>query len=405
MRAPARLAWRGKLLTMTNQTFDFLPFPRRGWHLGMAIALLSSLTPTRPASAVPAMPYLQLAGPSGVGLSKLIMGTDHLGNLPLAQTRAVLDEAVRLGINAFDTAPIYTDDIELKLGAWLRETKRTDLYVITKGGFPHDLGPGTYESRLKGGPARIAANVQEEARGSRSRYDRPPTVYLMHRDDGDYRDYQRVDRPQTPAIDILGALAFPALRAEYRYFGVSNWEPRRVQEALDAARVHPELPAPVCSSPYFSLFEMGTTTIHSGGVQVRHGDMVDPHFQPGIRLMTYSPLGGFSIVRPGWQAAEARARALKAQHDRYWGHVHAALFSSANAARYQRAVAFTARFNAEHGTRYTLDQVLDAYVIAHPRTDYVVIGPRSVEELDRTVDALGLAARLRPEDLAYMHDG
>lgn len=374
------------------------------WLLVPALLLAGA---PRGLAAAPAMPTITLAGPPGVApkLSRLILGTDHLGKVPLAQTHAVLNEAVRLGINAFDTAPIYTDDIELKLGAWLKTQPRKDLYVITKGGFPRDLGPGTYESRLKGTRQAIAADVLGEARGSRSRFDRPITVYLMHRDDADFRRYERVNRPQTPVATILEALSQPELRENYQLIGLSNWATPRVDETQRVAKARPELLRPVCNSPYFSLFEMGPVTIHSGGVQVTHADMMNRSFQPGVKLMTYSPLGGFSIARPGWSAAKARALAFKQSNDRYWGHVHDALFHDANARRYANAVAFTRRFNALHHTGYTLDQVLNAYVLAHPRTDFLIIGPRTVADLRRTVAALELARRFTTADLELLHSG
>ncbi len=377
------------------------------WPL-LLVLQLAVLAGGVPATAAPqAIPYLEVGERPGDvrRMSRLIMGTDHLGKVPEAQTLAVLNEAVRLGINAFDTAPIYEGGIEAKLGAWLKTMNRQDLHVITKGGFPRDLGPGTYQSRLKGERSQITANVLEEARGSRSRYDKPIAIYLMHRDDADYLDYERVARPQTPAVTILEALSDPALRENYQQIGLSNWETPRVEEARQVARERPELLRPVCNSPYFSLFEMGPVTIHSGGVQVTHADMMRRDFQPGVKLMTYSPLGGFSIARPGWKAAKARALALKNDHDRYWGHVYDALFHDANAARYARAVEFTARFNASHHTRYTLDQVLNAYVLAHPRTDFLIIGPRTIADLHRTVEALALARHLTPADLAFLHAG
>jgi aryl-alcohol dehydrogenase-like predicted oxidoreductase len=227
----------------------------------------------------------------------------------------------------------------------------------------------------------------------------------MHRDDVDYQDYQRVQKVQIPVATIIEALSDPTLRSHYQMIGLSNWETPRVDASQQVARARPELLRPVCNSPYFSLFEMGPVTIHSGGVQVTHADMLNRRFQPGVKLMTYSPLGGFSIVRPGWKPAKDRALALKNARDRYWGHAHDALFHEANAQRYRRAVAFTERFNAAHHTTYTLDQVLNAYVLAHPRTDFLVIGPRTIADLHRTVESLELARRLSPADLEFLHSG
>ncbi len=378
---------------------------RRIGTFGLAIALwvLLAGSPAR-ATEMPLLEVGQAPGPI-LRISRLILGTDHLGKVPEAQTLAVLDEAVKLGINAFDTAPIYSGDIERKLGEWMARQARPDLVVITKGGFPHDTGPGTYDSRLKGTREQIAANVLEEVGPSRARFPRPIDVYLMHRDDADFVNYRRVPRAATPAATILGALSDPALKSHYRLIGLSNWSTGRVTEALTAADRDPALLRPACHSPYFSLLEMGKVTIHSGGVQVTHEQMRDPGFQPGIRLMTYSPLAGFSIVRPGWEAARQRALEMKTGGDRYWGNTFEALFHETNAERYRRAERFTARFNRLHGTTYTLDQLLNAYVLAHPRTDFVVIGPRTVEQLRRTVASLDLAKQLTLADLDFLHGG
>ncbi len=376
---------------------------RTYWWLGLVVWLAVAGW----ANVAFAMEYLEVGEAPGpvLRLSRLIMGTDHLGKVPNEQTIEVLEEAVRLGINAFDTAPIYTDDIEVRLGRWLQTKNRSDLYVITKGGFPRDLGPGTYYSRLRGDARQIMANVFEEASKSRARYGSPIAIYLMHRDDADFQGYRRVERPPTPVATILEALSDPRLRQFYGLIGVSNWETARVEESQRVARDHPGLLRPVCNSPYFSLLEMGSVTIHVGGVQVTHADMMNPEFQKGVRLMTYSPLGGFSIVRPGWEAAKQRALALKQAGDRYWRNVYDAIFHPANEARFRRAEAFAAAFNAKHGTSYTVDQVLNAWVLAHPRTDFVVIGPRTVEQLRRTVQSLELAKHLTPADLDYLYYG
>lgn len=359
----------------------------------------------------PPMTYRDLCQAPGIckRISRLILGTDHLGKLPQAQTEAVLNEAVKLGINTFDTAPIYTDDIEIRLGRWLKSQSQIKnsprLYVISKGGFPRDLGPGTYQSRLKGSASEITTQVLEELNHSKSSYSDPIDIYLMHRDDADFLNYQRVKRPQTPVETILQALSDPRLTSQFDFLGLSNWETERVHQAREVAQSHPEWIAPVCNSPYFSLLEMGTTTIHSGGVQVKHSEMMSTQFQQGIALMPYSPLGGFSIFSGGWEKARKRALALKNKHDRYWSRVYDALFHEANAQRYARAEAFTRRFNQTHNTDYSLDQMVNAYALAHPRSDYLIIGPRSVSQLRRTVAALHLAKQLTAADLDYLYAG
>lgn len=357
------------------------------------------------AAARPPMEYTELCERPGscLKISRLVMGTDHLGKMDNARTIEVLEEAVKFGINAFDTSPIYAANIEERLGNWLRERNGAGLYTISKGGFPRDLGPGTYTSRLKGTKEEIAGNVREEIYTSDRQLNHNIAIYLMHRDDADFENYALVERPRTPVRVILEALASPEIRSKYKLLGVSNWETPRINESLSEAERDPSLPRPVLSSPYFSLLEMSTVTTHSGGVQVKHGEMTDPAFQRGIKIMTYSPLGGFSIVRRGWEAARREALELKKGGDRYWGHAYDAIFHEANKKRFNRALRFTEKFNAANGTRYTVDQVLNAYVLAHERADLLAIGPRDIGQLRQTVEALRLSKKLTPADLDYLY--
>lgn len=357
------------------------------------------------AAAAPQMEYVDLCERPAhcLKVSRLVLGTDHLGTMDNSRTIEVLDEAVKLGINTFDTSPIYAENIEERLGNWLQTQNRGDLYTISKGGFPRDLGPGAYSSRLKGTKEEIAAGVLEELGTSHRQLKNNITIYLMHRDDADFEDYARVERPQTPVRTILEALASPELRGKYRMLGISNWETPRVNESQSAAKLDPALPRPVLNSPYFSLFEMSSVTIHSGGVQVKHDEMTDPGFQSGIKLMPYSPLGGFSIIRRGWEAARRDALERKNKGDRYWGHAYDAIFHEANEKRFKRALKFTEKFNAANGTNYTVDQVLNAYVLAHERADLLAIGPRDVQQLRKTVEALQLSRKLTQADLDYLY--
>lgn len=365
------------------------------------------------------MPMVEVCASAGDCklFSQMVMGTDHLGklgpdgSLDEARARDMLDRAFDYGINAFDTSPIYVNGIEAVLGRWMKEKKavQPDLYSISKGGFPFDVGPGSYRSRLNGSVDEIVNNVSSELQHSYPQLNNEIDVYLMHRDDVDYHDYRKVERPQTPVETILRALSDPRIRKKYTWVGLSNWETPRVNEAMSVAEREVSLVRPVINSPYFSLFEMNDQefTTHSGGVQVRHTDMMNPQFQPGVRIMTYSTLGGFNIIDRGWQAAKRHAQELDAQGDRYWGNVLESIFHEENEKRYFRALDFVNTFRDPEGRSYTLDQLLHAYVLAHPRSDMVAIGPLLPEHIDRTVASLRLAEHLRknPQILEFLYSG
>jgi aryl-alcohol dehydrogenase-like predicted oxidoreductase len=408
--------------------------------------------------------------------SRLVMGTDHLvqanwvaeGQQDITDDElyAILDEAIKLGINAFDTSPIYVGDIENKLGKWLdsRQMKIREkgfygnvamnpdrrLYTISKGGFPldlfywqklesgthsaefmtllHDQGIlrpnsiilpdgsipvkdapiGTYSSRLYGSEDQIKNRVSEELRYTINHLKRNITIYLMHRDDADFFKFDEIIRPKTPVVTIMKALSANEIANQVWQIGWSNWQTQRIDESIKLAATQPQLLKPTINSPYFSLFEMANRSIHAGGVQVFHREMIDPKFQEGIKIMPYSPLGGFSILdkpEPRWDNAMASAKKKYEEGDSYWQNVFHAIFTEKNRNRYERVVQFTNEFNQKHSTNYTVDQMINAYTLAHHRTDLLAVGPITIPQLRRTVASLALSRLLTSDDLEYLYGG
>ncbi len=267
---------------------------------------------------------------------------------------------------------------------------------------------GTYASRLFGSKEQIVERVAEELGHTVKNLRRNPTVYLMHRDDGDFINFEPVKRSQNSVKTIMAALSSPEIRDNYTFLGWSNWKPHRITRSLALAAKQPGLAKPVFNSPYFSLFEMSERAIHAGGVQATHEDMMDENFLKGIKMMSYSPLGGISILdqpEPCWDNARKDARKKYAQGDPYWKNVYHSIFTCANEERYNRVVKFTEEFNKKHKTSYSVDQMVNAYALAHKRTDFLVIGPITVAQLRRTVASLKLAKMLSKDDLDYLYYG
>ncbi len=401
--------------------------------------------------------------------SRLIMGTDHLlqsnwthqgqGEPTEAQVFAVLDEALRRGINVIDTSPIYVGGVEHLIGKWVQSRKemiRSDdfyvdknlnpdrkIYVISKGGFPFDLfysktlesGPhskeliqelkkqdilrsqdgaptqplqnvpaGSYASRLYGEKELIQQRVSEEIGHTQNNLNNDITVYLMHRDDFDSINFNVINREQTPVLKIMETLSKMQSSGKFAMLGWSNWTTDRVNESLKLSQNNPDLARPVFNSPYFSLFEMAERSIHARGIQVTHEEMMNPSFQRGVLMMPYSPLGGFSILdKPSWENAKADAKTKYEAGDPYWKNVYTAIFTAENEERYKRALAYTQGFNQSHKTSYTVDQMLNAYALAHARTDFLTVGPITIEQVQRTVESLPLSKMLKTSDLNFLY--
>lgn len=431
-----------------------------------------------PATIAPEMDYVEVCDrrKQCKNFSRLIMGTGHLAQgdwskdgqpeMTEAQIHALLNEAVRLGINLFDSSPNSPGSIEGKLGKWLKEANQhmnddrfyadkrlnpdRELYALSKGGFPFDLyaakklphgthserlkavlrkegilgqnptvledgsvqlnevPAGTYASRLAGSEEQIVQRVATELGQSLENLNGDIAIYLMHRDDGDFVRFNEITRRKTSVQTILNALSTTDIASKVWVMGWSNWTADRVNASVSLAAKRRGLIQPVLNSPYFSLFEMSSRSIHAGGVQVTHKDMMDPRFQPGIKLMPYSPLGGFSILdrpEPQWENARKAAKEKADKGDPYWQNAYAAIFTDENQQRFLRVVAFTKSYNKAYDTTYTVDQMINAYALAHNRTDFLVVGPLTVQQLRRTVDSLKLSKSLTPKDLEYLYSG
>lgn len=239
--------------------------------------------------------------------------------------------------------------------------------------------------------------------------------------------------------------------------GWSNWSTTRINKSLEVHR-EKGLFRPVMNSAYFSLFEMkDRLPIHAGGIQVTHKEMMDPEFQKGIFQSSYSPLGGFSILDQSgetptkvWNKAMTYAKQKAETGDAYWQNVYFTIFCNdkkpsvedmnhrtqhyaqkpqqdtntksnsrsepepkpklekpkelgecqtpnvANEQRYRRATAFAAELTAADTEKrqYSVDQVLNAYALAHVRADFLTVGPITIDQVRRTARALQLSEQL-----------
>ena len=103
-------------------------------------------------------------GSSGVRVTRFALGSAPLGGLyqPVgdAAARATVDEAWRLGVRTFDTAPHYGAGVaERRIGAALRDRPRSELVLCTKVG------------RLLVEPSAPAASMFAEDSGLERRFD------------------------------------------------------------------------------------------------------------------------------------------------------------------------------------------------------------------------------------------
>lgn len=208
------------------------------------------------------MEYRQF-GRSGVMVSALGLGGNTFGRTcDAATTAAIVDRAIDLGINHFDTADTYGGSrSEEFLGAALRG-RRHDVLIATKTGYP--LGDGPNNDGLS--RRRIIANCEASLRRLGTDY---VDVFYLHRPD-----------PRTDIEESLAALDDLIRQGKVRYAACSNytgWEIARLCERAMAR----DWAVPVVTQSRYNMFSRETGR-----------DIAPAAAAYGLGIVPFSPLAG-----------------------------------------------------------------------------------------------------------------
>ncbi len=141
------------------------------------------------------------------------------------ETDRIIGSYLELGGNVVDTAHVYSDWVppeisrsERIIGDWLAKSKkRNEIVLVTKGGHPSMLGenPDMHQSRMR------REDMIKDLDGSliKLRTDHID-LYFYHRDD-----------PGIPVEETIEVMEEFVKQGKIRYYGCSNWTPRRMAEA------------------------------------------------------------------------------------------------------------------------------------------------------------------------------
>ncbi len=170
------------------------------------------------------MEYTTL-GDTGMEVSRLCLGCMSFGSsdwrewvLDEAESHEIIDRAIDLGINFFDTANVYSNgESERVLGSAL-EGRRDEAVVATKGYFQMNE-----DDPNSGGLSRKA--IEQELENSLERLGMDTIdLYQIHRWDYD-----------TPIETTLSALDDAVRRGTVRYVGASSMWAHQFADALHAS--------------------------------------------------------------------------------------------------------------------------------------------------------------------------
>jgi aryl-alcohol dehydrogenase-like predicted oxidoreductase len=187
---------------------------------------------------------LRQLGQSDLRLPPIMLGANVFGwTADEATSHRLLDAALDAGLNAIDTADVYSawvpghqgGESEAVIGKWLQQRGGRDRVLLaTKVGMK--MGSGDQGLTR----AWIIRAVEDSLRRLQTDY---IDLYQAHRDD-----------PNTPLEETLGAFAQLVEQGKVRVLGASNYSAARLQEAL-ATSASLGLPRFESLQPLYNLME------------------------------------------------------------------------------------------------------------------------------------------------------
>ena len=163
------------------------------------------------------MKYRNL-GKCGLKVSEIGVGswmTDINGGSKVDVAKDTIKLAYENGVNFFDCADAYSGgDAEIFLGNVLKDFKRSSYVVSSKVFFP--MGPGCNDGGLS--RKHMIEQLDQSLKNLQVDY---LDMYFCHRFD-----------PTTPLEETLQVLSDMVTQGKILYYGVSEWSPVQITEAL-----------------------------------------------------------------------------------------------------------------------------------------------------------------------------
>jgi aryl-alcohol dehydrogenase-like predicted oxidoreductase len=284
-------------------------------------------------------------GRTGVQVSRLCFGTMSFGGDADKAASAAMYRACRdAGINFFDTANNYNEGRSEELLGELMRGEREDLVVATKC-----FTPVGKDRNARGGSRRHVARAVE-ASLKRLQTDRVDVLFL-----------HQIDR-HTPLEETLRAFEDLVRAGKVVYPALSNHAAWQTQQALAIQERRGWAPLQVIQ-PMYNLVKRQA--------EVEILPMAQAN---GLGVIPYSPGGGGLLTGKYAEKQSGRLTASKMYESRYgepWMHEVAVKFAG---------------FCKQRGLHPM--SVAVAWVGAHPAVTAPIIGARSVEQLQASLDSV-----------------
>ena len=299
------------------------------------------------------MPYRR-CGRSGLDLPAISLGLwQNFGGADVFETgRAILRRAFDRGVTHFDLANNYGPpygSAEENFGRVLAAdlaAHRDELVISTKAGW--DMWAGPYGD-VGGSRKYLIASCDQSLKRMGLDY---VDIFYSHRVD-----------PRTPLEETMGALAHLHRQGKALYVGISSYSPELTRKA--AAILREERVPLLIHQPSYSMLNRWI-----------EDSLLDTLEELGTGCIAFSPLAQGLLSSKYLNGVPADARASKG------GSLHQTMLSDDNIGRIRGLNAIAARRGQ------SLAQMAIAWVLRDPRVTAALIGARTVQQLDDSLDAV-----------------
>jgi aryl-alcohol dehydrogenase-like predicted oxidoreductase len=318
--------------------------------------------------------YNQL-GRTGMFVSEICLGAmtfggnadagwwKDIGALQQVTVDPIISRALAAGVNFIDTADVYSNGASERLvGQALKnlDVKRKDVVIATKvfgamGSGPNDKGASR-------------GHIMDSVQGSLERLQTDHIdLYQIHGTD-----------TVTPVEETLRAMDDLTRQGLVRYFGVSNWSAWRIAKALG-----------VSEAKGYGRFETLQAYYSIAGRDLER-ELVPMLVEEKLGLMVWSPLAGGLLsgkFGPGATSVDGARRTNfpfpPVDENRGWA-----------------CVAAMREIGDKHGV--SVARVALAWLLAKPHVMSIIIGAKTVAQLDDNLAAAGL--KLNAEEIARLDE-
>jgi len=313
------------------------------------------------------MEYTTL-GDTGMEVSRICLGCMSFGSsdwrewvLDEEASHEIIERAIDLGINFFDTANMYSQgESERVLGDAL-DGRRDEMVVATKGYFQMDD-----DDPNSGGLSRKAIEQELDASLDRLGMD-TVDLYQIHRWDDD-----------TPIGVTMQALDDAVRRGKVRYLGASSMWAHQFADALHTAD---EL-----GTDRFATMQDHYNLVY----REEEREMLPLCEREGVGVIPWSPLARGYLTRPH-EEIDATTRGETEEH--MYDHPYREGGGKEINERVQELA-------AEKGV--TMAQIALSWLLHKDWVDAPIVGTTSVEHLEDAVEALEIS--LSASDVAYLEE-